>query len=712
MSAATLRFYDSLRPGLEAGTYTIKVDHAIADATDAPSPSATQELTVQGPRFTLDPAEIHGFYPPAHGAGPFAETFPHVVLETRTLPWERELDVQVKVGDKTHIRVPWLALLVLDAAELPVAPPPSPNGQPKTGPTGAKAMSVEQLLAADDPHVAAPAPVNPVSPEEKKLVCQALEIPTALFAAVAPAPAELDYLVHVRSVEVDDKSGEDAEDAGWYALVVASRTPAAGSTGVVHLVSLEGHESLLRGAETKPSVRLVSLASWSFTETSAADGKTPETTSFGAVASGLRQPRPGERGDLALGLPYDESKAGQKPPVTDPAGQVADRLARGYVPVRYHLPTGEDTLAWYRGPFAARRSAALGKKVRPFASSSAALVYDPATGLFDISLATAWEIGRALALADRKFATELVRFRRSVHRLVDLILAGLQSQHIDTSKGDLKEIAKSGLIEEQFLGHLKGGLAKSVATLSKAAPPPAESQGSTTEPQVTPIDAVKKLLEDKDLEDVIAAEVAGDLEPIAAWLAELTCLHLVPFAYLVPHPSLLPDESIRFFEVDGTWTGSLFDGALSVGVQSSRDNLAQRVARKIIAAAWRRDELARPAAGLLLRSALVAGWPGLTVEASMGARSLKPFVRTERLAPNVLLCLFDAVPDQVRLRAPHQGLHFAVERLAAKDRQWRDDTARVLDVGAVAATIKAPGAAQFALSMISFPDQLTFGRQT
>jgi hypothetical protein len=48
--------------------------------------------------------------------------------------------------------------------------------------------------------------------------------------------------------------------------------------------------------------------------------------------------------------------------------------------------------------------------------------------------------------------------------------------------------------------------------------------------------------------------------------------------------------------------------------------------------------------------------------------------------------------------------------LAAGDRKWRDDAGRVLDVGAVTAKLEASGAAEFALTMISAPDQLTFRR--
>ena len=54
-------------------------------------------------------------------------------------------------------------------------------------------------------------------------------------------------------------------------------------------------------------------------------------------------------------------------------------------------------------------------------------------------------------------------------------------------------------------------------------------------------------------------------------LAHLRLLIGVPFEYLVPDPRLLPDESIRFFYLDRSWTDRLVDGAIAVGKIGSRE---------------------------------------------------------------------------------------------------------------------------------------------
>jgi hypothetical protein len=753
MSKLTLSDY--LKPGLEPGTYTIEAKQTVA-VEGAPTPSASQKFTVQGPRFTLDPSEIHAVYPPANASGPFAQTLAHVVLSTRTLPWERRL-VGLAEG------VPWLALLVFDAAELADHVPPGPNGGGPQPPTGVVTMTVDALLTADT-GVLVP-DLKSVSPKERKLqmatgeprdrTCQALQIPLALFRAVAPRPKELPYLAHVRNVDTSDQPGADADEAGDFALVVANRFPAAaagGVRGIAHLVSLEGHEALLAGTARTggaDQVRLVSLASWSFTATPDTD---EAGESFKQLALGLAKPRQGERRDLALGLPFDQeasSRAKSPPPAGDPRRLVADRLDDGYVPVSYHLSTGQNTLAWYRGPLTPRQAEPVDESARPFPSSSAALIYDRNTGMFDVSLATAWEIGRAIALADRKFTTELIRFTRGAHRLVDLVLAGLQSKHLDTPD-DLKEIAKSGLIEQRFLERLKAGLAGHVAAVSKGAPAaPTPPSATAADLPPDPVAAVKALLARDDLRALVAEEVADDLKPIAAWLARLMLLEQVPFAYLVAHPQLLPVESARFFSVDQNWIGTLLDGALSVGVQSSRDSWFQQVVQQIAPDAARDAALALrghdagtrsdplQAAGLLVRSALVAGWPALTVQASEKGKE-SALLRTELLAPSVLLCLFDGLPDTVRLRAPHQSLHFALEDGEHHLRQltanvgtpinksikvnaalYRSGAGRVLNivgggddlVTRLAKALGQPlGPAGFALQMLYAPEQISFRR--
>ncbi|WP_315823096.1 hypothetical protein [Paraflavitalea speifideaquila] len=47
-----------------------------------------------------------------------------------------------------------------------------------------------------------------------------------------------------------------------------------------------------------------------------------------------------------------------------------------------------------------------------FLSSSAATIFDPVMGLFDMSYAAAWQVGQSLALADKTFAQTVFRFRK------------------------------------------------------------------------------------------------------------------------------------------------------------------------------------------------------------------------------------------------------------------------------------------------------------
>jgi hypothetical protein len=171
-----------------------------------------------------------------------------------------------------------------------------------------------------------------------------------------------------------------------------------------------------------------------------------------------------------------------------------------------------------------------------------------------------------------------------------------------------------------------------------------------------------------------------------AFLAHLRLLVGVPFQYLIPDARLLPDESIRFFYLDRSWTDRLVDGALAVGQVGTREQ-AHVQAHAPAVHRWVDDSEAlvrdlqrrwidnyadekrnpqRPPApadtvtGFLLRSALVSGWPHLEVRAFAGGNPL-PTLRLERLSPGVLIVLWRGVPDRVELEEPHHGVQFGVD---------------------------------------------------
>jgi hypothetical protein len=185
--------------------------------------------------------------------------------------------------------------------------------------------------------------------------------------------------------------------------------------------------------------------------------------------------------------------------------------------------------------------------------------------------------------------------------------------------------------------------------------------------------------------------VPGELR---RFLARLRLLHGVPFSYLIPDADLLPIESVRFFYIDRAWTDAMVQGALSVGTISTADRVQIEAVYPHI-----RDEVDETErtirgpggekrlqgaggtiTGFLMRSRLVSGWPNLHVRAY--SRDLLPddalttaaesdpdrmkVLRMERLAPAVLLVLFDGVPAVVHMEEPRQGIQFGV-RLNADD---------------------------------------------
>lgn len=168
-------------------------------------------------------------------------------------------------------------------------------------------------------------------------------------------------------------------------------------------------------------------------------------------------------------------------------------------------------------------------------------------------------------------------------------------------------------------------------------------------------------------------------DEIVTWFGRLKLLYGLPFNYLVPDERMLPIESIRFFQVDPNWVTSLVAGAFSLGSATQGDHahdqaLAGSVQAQIAlsgadsrATTNQANQADQLMSGFLLRSAVVADWPGLEVEAySAEADWHNPqekleMVRMERLAPNVLLCLFAGLIHHLLIHEPTEGLHFGVD---------------------------------------------------
>ncbi|MFF8784523.1 hypothetical protein [Streptomyces sp. NPDC015125] len=633
------RFHAAMIPQLEAGTYEIEVSQklegvATGDFFDRPT---LRTVDVRAPRFTLAADAVHAAYPPPDAAGPFDQLLPHITLDRAPLPWERVLGPD-------DVGVPWLAVLLFAAGELPDDPE-------SAGAT--RSSTVAELLtpAAD---VLTPA-IDPaeVSADLLQATCQSVDVPADVFTALAPGLPELSHLAHVRRGEdqetavratrpsLRDDGPPDDDDPELHSVVVGNRFPSVGGGQyVAHLVSLDGFRPYVAG-DTTPDrpLRLVSLYSWSF------QSLPDRAAHFGPLVENLSAPGAADPANLSLRIPPG-----------DTTGESRDRLTDGYTPLSYRLSSGEQTFAWYRGPFSPVVPQPLPDTVTHSASADARLIYLPEHGIFDASYAAAWTLGRTIALADAGFAPALIHWRRTAGRLAGRLTGTRRGRagrsrawHTPEPQAVLRPRPAGRRFEELVSGGLGDRLTRALAEPGGRAP-----RRATPLDTRSPAAVLRAHLADPDVRTALRDATAAEAEPVRAWLKTLALLHPVPFDHLVPNEALLPAESLRFFYVDRAWQTALIDGAISVGIATSLDADLTALLHDAL------DDVPARMSGFLVRSQLAASWPALRMTVRGDGTPLTA-LRADTLATDVLLFLFDGVLDELVIAEPPQGLHFGYE---------------------------------------------------
>jgi hypothetical protein len=392
-----IKFYASIQPPLTAGKYSLQAEQVVKDLKEPGQPpkySATQLFRVNGPRFAIDPSTIHMVYPPANQEGSYYNVLPNIVFKDFALPWARSIDPE-KIDDQKS--PPWMGLLTIYDNEMPL-----PVGQqPQAGQTPQMSIPttvpVAQVVKPTDSSILPPVlPDVDTSTDEKALV---VDINLPFFQAIAPKLSELGLLAHAREVNTDGKVLLGMNQDGCFSVVVGNRVAKKAAVNTIVLVSFEGHQNHLPGATTPigsqyQKIRLVVLGSWKF---HAKDSP----GNFRYLMSRLCEQNFG--GVKLLQLP--------KRTTTDQEPTAKQALELGYVPLQNSMRIGEKTTSWYRGPFTPAPTKT-DFTYGPYRYSDHAMHYDPEYGMFNLSYAAAWQIGRLLGLSDANYAKRLFDWRR------------------------------------------------------------------------------------------------------------------------------------------------------------------------------------------------------------------------------------------------------------------------------------------------------------
>lgn len=200
------------RPQLQAGEYVLEVGQRFSDL----APRLVGRFNVAGERFALQPGDVHATFPAPNQHGPYTHSFPHIVLERSTFPWERSPRAD---GVDDPLPPPWLALLVFPAEEAPAPQVVTASAlvAPLTAPTLWPGLELE--ISQD--------------PDERLTV---IELPWSQLQPQLPTYAELGWLAHTRRIVYADPAHAPTEVGVIFSLT----RPALPGAYIAHLVSLEG----------------------------------------------------------------------------------------------------------------------------------------------------------------------------------------------------------------------------------------------------------------------------------------------------------------------------------------------------------------------------------------------------------------------------------------------------------------------------------------
>jgi hypothetical protein len=735
-----MRLYSFYRPSLVAGDYTIEVQQSITatvkdgstvhtqslvvtNTRDGPVGSALQQFEVVVPRFSLDPSLINSYYPPS-GHQDEGRVLPHIVLNDPHYPWEIPAGVTQNMDgiiDNGRSMVPWVALIVFDPEDLRLPTLQdiqdlkiqSVTDVNKQAVNGTFNMPVNQYFSNtpaasrinyqagytnDLPGYAEltslSSPVDVIFPTK--------ELVTSLFSSTTD---EVDhkygieaykYLAHVRNINTVGFPDAGVEEEGLFSIVLSSRTGAFDitqpKTQICHLVSLEHLDSTLGDLMTTPPggpdrIGLVSLFSWVYT------ALPPNPVNFVDTMENLTTNQ--------QMLRVDDNLLGKLDNSTDPMKLMSQRLKLGYTLTRWRPETGEETVAFNRGPLVPQKVTWPPVQDLPSSSNTSKeyQILDPQTGLMDLSYSGAWQTGKLLAISDTVFSAALMRFRSAVYNS-SAYKTRMENNGMESKPALLAKIGSSiSALQTQSKGNT--GLPERIVsprdrTVVPGLKTPAALPLFSSHLQAT-VASNTSAGSDVYTEFNLDKPNNSDWVVIHSWISNKLALGDIPPQHLIPEPSYLPRESLRFFHIDDFWLDCLLDGALSVANHLDHDDDLIRTMIKetfnvylntIVPEAGYKPQI--PSYGFLIRSQLIKTMPDLKITVSWtNPDNRAPVCRWTKWDDETLMCLLDREPEElssiILAQPPHQqrfslgshldatSLTFGLRRLYTKgapDGEW------------------------------------------
>lgn len=343
---------DKAEPPVKCGRRIFSASQSVTqNGAEVGNYSAEQEYIISHRAFTLGADEVFGIYPANGEAGDFGNTLPYITFNDRTLPWV--------FGEN-----PFFALLVLKNDEI----------------IGQGEIAVKDIFSPVQDTFFPPKSCFPNAyTEEETDCCRFIDISAQTYKEVFPSPSDIPLLTHVKLLDLSRASDEVCGKDGYFSVALANRfVPSAAdaeTSCACHLVTVFGHGDGIPAGFGR--VRLISLYSWNIRSHSEMEKP------FIALTKGL------SKNCGAIGCGRLGGEAALKP---------------------HYTRTGEMTYSVYRSPLAGEEREEI-SQLSEARTADGRLIYDKETGVFDVSYAAAFQLGRLITLSQPQIAEKLIAGR-------------------------------------------------------------------------------------------------------------------------------------------------------------------------------------------------------------------------------------------------------------------------------------------------------------
>ena len=391
-------------PPIENGAGEIKVKQDVI-SPESDLYQSDMKFHVTGGHFTIPVEEIQTIYPPPNGIGNYSNSIGHITFKNKSYPWENSVTSEKVKSDKDgfvkeNIQVlPWLGIICISEDEQALV----------------RNITIDDLIKNEEADVFYPLKNMPLCTEKLDTICNIIDLPVKLYNDIMPREDEIQYLTHVKLLNLYDKEDNMVSMDGHFSVVVSNRFIPSGESDIkkntLHLVSLEGYNnyfpegSMYSEVEKNKVVRLVSMFSWNVFSTKEGEAD------FQNIITNID----------SKALSLSENKM----------------LKRGQIPLIHKTRSGEKTVSIYRGPlipYPLNKTDHITKY-----TADGFMIYDPEHGIMDLSYSAAWQLGRMLILKNQAIASALIQWKKTISKKI----------YLERNKSVFKEQIQLGLKMEE-----------------------------------------------------------------------------------------------------------------------------------------------------------------------------------------------------------------------------------------------------------------------